>query len=208
MMLMLSKLSSKTQYTARSHEVGKIINMFSNDFNIVEFKTPWFFLSSVTPITLIGSAIILILRLGWPGILCPIIVLLFLPLQLWISKTNGDGMKRINVDKDRRVKLTSEIIEGIKFIKLYGWELAFQDMVRQIRSSEIHQYIKLSVGKSFERALAHTTVLWSGFVCFLVMYFTGEGELLNVANIFSTLEILMTLKISLFYAGFSGGFYF
>jgi ATP-binding cassette subfamily C (CFTR/MRP) protein 4 len=135
MLLMLSKLSNKTQYTARSHEVGKIINMFSNDFNIIEFKTPWFFLSSVTPITVTGSIIILILRLGWPGILCPIIVLILLPLQLWISKTNGDVTKRINVDKDKRVKLTSEIIEGIKFIKLYGWELAFQAMVRKIRNS-------------------------------------------------------------------------
>ena len=173
MLLMLSRLSNKTQYTARSHEVGKIINMFSNDFNIIEFKTPWFFLSSVTPITVTGSIIILILRLGWPGILCPIIVLILLPLQLWVSKTNGEVTKRINVDKDKRVKLTSEIIEGIKFIKLYGWELAFQDMVRKIRNSEIRKYIKLSIGKSLERALANTTVLWSGFVCFVVMHFTG-----------------------------------
>lgn len=107
MLLMFSKLSKKTQYTAKTQEVGKIINMFSNDFNIIELKAPWLFLSSVAPIIIIGSIIILILRLGWPGILCPIVATILLPLQLWVSKINGNMMKTINVDKDKRIKLTS-----------------------------------------------------------------------------------------------------
>ena len=68
--------------------------------------------------------------------------------------------------------------------------------------------MKLSVVKSFERGLGNSIALWAGFICFLVMHFTGQGESLNTATIFSTLEILVTLRLSLFCFGIGSGFYF
>ena len=34
---------------------------------------------------------------------------------------------------DRRVKLTSEVIAGIKAIKLYAWEQPYEDRILKIR---------------------------------------------------------------------------
>ena len=34
---------------------------------------------------------------------------------------------------DKRVKLTSEVVAGIKAIKLYSWEEPYQDRILQIR---------------------------------------------------------------------------
>ena len=75
----------------------------------------------------------------------------------------------------------------MKFIKLYGWEIAFKKIIQELRKSEVKKFIKLGFGKSLERALGNTISITSGFICFVVMYFTGAGEKLTIANIFSTL---------------------
>ena len=40
-------------------------------------------------------------------------------------------------DKDKRVKLMDEILNGIKVLKLYAWEPSFGDQVLGIRDNEI-----------------------------------------------------------------------
>jgi len=75
----------------------------------------------ITPFALAGIIAILITRFGWPGILIAVVIIAILPLQIIVGKINGSIMQKVNVYKDKRVKVCSEVIEGIKFIKLYGW---------------------------------------------------------------------------------------
>lgn len=58
------------------------------------------------------------------------IVLLVLPISNFISKYNGKLLQEINIYKDRRIKTTTEVMEGIKYIKLYGWEIAFRRIIQ------------------------------------------------------------------------------
>lgn len=39
--------------------------------------------------------------------------------------------------KDNRIKLMNEILNGIKVLKLYAWELAFREKVLEIRQKEL-----------------------------------------------------------------------
>lgn len=39
--------------------------------------------------------------------------------------------------KDDRIKLMNEILNGIKVLKLYAWELAFREKVLEIRQKEL-----------------------------------------------------------------------
>ena len=39
--------------------------------------------------------------------------------------------------KDNRIKLMNEILNGIKVLKLYAWELAFKEKVLAIRQEEL-----------------------------------------------------------------------
>ena len=87
--LLFKKLSGLSQYVIKSQELGKIINMISNDFNTLEFASPLFFASMISPIMFIGVIIILVLRLGWPGVIPIIVIMILIPLQLYVSKVNG-----------------------------------------------------------------------------------------------------------------------
>ena len=103
--LLFKKLTKFSQYTAKSQELGKIINMISNDFNMIELKAPIFFSMLISPLVLIGVIIILVFRLGWPGVIPAIVTLVLVPLQLYIGKVNGDILTEVNVFKDQRVKI-------------------------------------------------------------------------------------------------------
>lgn len=131
--IVYTRLTKLSQYTAKTQELGKIINLLSSDFNTIEVKSQIFFVSLVTPFTLIGVIVALVFRLGSPGLIIFVVILLFLPLQNFIGKRNGAIIQGINVYKDRRVKLCTEMIEGIKFIKLYGWEIAYERMIKYLR---------------------------------------------------------------------------
>ena len=41
--------------------------------------------------------------------------------------------------KDERVRIITEILNGIKVIKLYGWELSFIKKINEIREQEMDQ---------------------------------------------------------------------
>ncbi len=103
---------------------------------------------------------------------------------------------RINVSKDGRIKLCSEIIEGIKFIKLYGWEMAFKKKIQLLRQSEIVNFIWLAVGRSFEKSISNSVAYFSGFFIFMTADLTGT---LTIENIFASIEILTYLRFQFFY---------
>ena len=39
--------------------------------------------------------------------------------------------------KDQRIKLMNEVLNGMKVLKLYAWELSFQEKVNAIRNMEL-----------------------------------------------------------------------
>ena len=129
--------------------MGKITNILSNDFNVIELKGTVIFALMTMPFLLIGNIVILVLRLGWPGIICPLVVVLLIPFQILLGKFASSMLKGVNVYKDERIKLCTEIIEGVKFIKLYGWEMAFKRIIQTLRKEKLRKCMWLS----FMRAL-------------------------------------------------------
>lgn len=103
--VLYAKLSSLSHYTTKNSETSKVVNMLSNDFNIIEVKNSLFFNALIIPFAFIGITIILILRLGWTGIIGIFVPLLFLPLQNFISKKNGQILQKVNFNKDLRLRI-------------------------------------------------------------------------------------------------------
>lgn len=59
-----------------------------------------------------------------------------------------------------------------------------------------------------ERTLGNIAANIAGFTCFIVMDSTGEGTGLSNAKIFSTMELMVTLRMLVFFLGISIGFYY
>ncbi len=56
------------------------------------------------------------------------------------------GMYRLNIQKngDRRLKLTNELLQGIRIVKYYAWENAFRDNIETNRDEELKSVLGLS----------------------------------------------------------------
>ena len=87
--LMFKKVCSLTQYTANKEELGKLTNLLSNDFNLIEVKAPFFFGLISTPFSFAGIIGLLYWRLGVEGLIGLAVPIVLIPLQLCISKING-----------------------------------------------------------------------------------------------------------------------
>lgn len=46
-------------------------------------------------------------------------------------------------EKDKRLKLLTEMLNGMKVVKLYAWELAFERLVERIRAKEL-KFLKIA----------------------------------------------------------------
>lgn len=63
---------------------------------------------------------------------------------------------------------------------------------------------------SFERSFANSSAYWATLVFFLVMYFTDVEKTneLQTSNILSTLQLVASFRLSIFFFGLMLGFYF
>lgn len=139
--------------TARKEStVGEIVNLMAVDAQR--------FMDLVTYLNMIWSAplqISLAIYFLW-GILGPS-VLAGLAVMIILIPVNGviaNKAKNLQIkqmkNKDERVKLMNEVLNGIKVLKLYAWEPSFEAQVLKIRDKEVHvlkQAAYLNAGTSF-----------------------------------------------------------
>ena len=184
-MLLYSKVSKLTACVLNSSEIGKITNLLSNDLSAIEMRLMILFEALAFVMMSFGFVTLLIIRLGWVALIGIVIMVLQLPISNKIAQKNGDMIVEANEYKDSRVQMTSEMIEGIKYTKLYGWELAFQKIIQNIREKEISKLSGLAFGRAAERALANATA----FLSCLMMFIMAEEIYHNLTfvQIFSAL---------------------
>lgn len=120
-MLLYAKVSKITSFMVKSSDTGMITNLLSSDLTAIENRMQTLLNSIAFPLLFIGATVILLFRVGWPGLMILLTIAGQLIIGNLISRKNKKIVTEANKYKDKRVEITTEIIEGIKFIKLYGW---------------------------------------------------------------------------------------
>ena len=149
--MIFQKITGLSQNIVNCQEIGKITNMLSNDFNTIENKVNFLMLTVSLPIKLIGIGAILFYRLGWITVILFILIGLTILFQVFLGKQVAKYQVEVNASKNKRIKIYNELLEGIRVIKLYGWEMAFKKIIQEIRETEMMSYIKLKFFKSVDR---------------------------------------------------------
>ena len=150
-MIVIDKVLSLSSVMANRENVGKMCNIMVLDFNPILENTYAFFYSFSCILKLTVVQAIICYRFGWLGFAAVIPLILVLLYQSWISDIYGDLNEEVNEEKDKRISLYSQMLEGIKLIKLYGWEFAFKEKIQEIRKAEISKYLKLNISECFQR---------------------------------------------------------
>uniref|UniRef100_A0A3B4XSG5 ATP-binding cassette, sub-family C (CFTR/MRP), member 9 n=1 Tax=Seriola lalandi dorsalis TaxID=1841481 RepID=A0A3B4XSG5_SERLL len=89
------------------------------------------------PVQIVMGVILLYYLLGWSALVGASVIVLLAPLQYLIATKLADTQKITLEHSTDRLKKTTEILKGIKLLKLYAWENIFCDSVEETRSKEL-----------------------------------------------------------------------
>ncbi|KAL5020329.1 hypothetical protein ScPMuIL_003221 [Solemya velum] len=160
--------------TARQFtSVGEIVNLmsvdcqrvqdgFQNSFNIVSF----FFMVTIATYqmwTLMGIS-----AMGTLGF-----IVTFAPVGATLAATQNSLQQKILKLKGTRMKVLHEVIAGIKVLKMYTWEIPFQNKICQIRSDEMKHLVKIAT-------IIAVFNLFAFHGSFMIFYFTILIYVLNL----------------------------
>lgn len=100
-------------------------------------------------------------------------------------------MEKTSVTDDR-VKLTNEVLEGIRLLKMYTWEIPYGDAIKKIRSKELKLLKKVGVIEGIIRSVIFSSHVISSFLIFLT--YSLQGNKITSEKIFPTLMLMSFLK--------------
>ncbi|XP_061922297.1 ATP-binding cassette sub-family C member 9 isoform X2 [Entelurus aequoreus] len=89
------------------------------------------------PVQIVMGVILLYYLLGWSAIIGASVIVLLAPVQYLIATKLADTQKSTLEHSTDRLKKTTEILKGIKLLKLYAWENIFCGSVEETRGKEL-----------------------------------------------------------------------
>ncbi|KAM9334959.1 LOW QUALITY PROTEIN: ATP-binding cassette sub-family C member 9 [Symphorus nematophorus] len=89
------------------------------------------------PVQIVMGVILLYYLLGWSALIGASVIVLLAPVQYLIATKLADTQKSSLEHSTDRLKKTSEILKGIKLLKLYAWENIFCNSVEETRGKEL-----------------------------------------------------------------------
>uniref|UniRef100_A0A3Q2T472 Multidrug resistance-associated protein 1 n=1 Tax=Fundulus heteroclitus TaxID=8078 RepID=A0A3Q2T472_FUNHE len=181
----------------RTSTVGEIVNLMSVDAQR--------FMDLVTYINMVWSAplqVVLALYFLWqnlgPSVLAGVAVMvLMVPINAVIAMKTKTYQVAQMKSKDNRIKLMNEMLNGIKVLKLYAWELAFKEKVTAIRESELRVLKKaayLGAVSTFTWVCAPFLVALSTFAVYVLI---DEENVLDAQTAFVSLALFNILRFPL-----------
>ncbi|KAM9843269.1 multidrug resistance-associated protein 1 [Aulostomus maculatus] len=181
----------------RTSTVGEIVNLMSVDAQR--------FMDLITYINMIWSAplqVVLALYFLWqnlgPSVLAGVAVMvLMVPVNAVIAMKTKTYQVAQMQSKDNRIKLMNEMLNGIKVLKLYAWELAFKDKVSKIRESELRvlkMAAYLGAVSTFTWVCAPFLVALSTFSVYVLI---DDRNVLDAQKVFVSLALFNILRFPL-----------
>jgi ATP-binding cassette subfamily C (CFTR/MRP) protein 1 len=135
--------------------VGEIVNLMAVDAQRFMDLTTYLNMIWSAPLQ-IGLAIYFLWAILGPSVLAGLAVMIILiPVNGVIANKAKNLQIKQMKNKDERVKLMNEVLNGIKVLKLYAWEPSFEQQVLKIRDKEI------KVLKDAAYLNAGTSFIWS-----------------------------------------------
>jgi ATP-binding cassette, subfamily C (CFTR/MRP), member 4 len=172
----------------QGNQSGKITSLISSDLECFEGLYILSYTSGA-PTFFIGSGVLLGFNLGVAGILGLILALVHLPLIYYFGKLAGKYRFASAAIGDSRMKLITNLIEGIRIVKLYGWEHPFLNSLFEKRKEEMQILRKKVAACSINKGI---NTGMQGLVIFLTFaVYVGLGNEINSATAFSSILVLM-----------------
>ncbi len=121
----------------RELNAGQMNNLMTNDSQLFLNLTMYINLLWSAPLQITVALVLLWRQIGISSLVGFAAIMLFIPLNIYITKKLQELRQAKLKLTDSRIKTTNEVLSGIKVIKLYGWETSFESMISGVRDKEL-----------------------------------------------------------------------
>ena len=204
--LIYEKILKLSSATNKIFSQGEIINFIDVDANKIKYLLEEFSLVIRFPILVVFGFWLLMYYFGY-SIIAAILIgtISFLSLFI-IEKVYASVEDKVLIERDKRMRLTTEIVNNIKVIKLNSLSDLFSRKVISIRNDEL-SYFKI---KLILDALK-TGISWFStpmMILSMLLVFFQTGHTITVAKAFAGIQVLYFLERPLkWFPDFLGKFF-
>ncbi|NXK74901.1 MRP1 protein, partial [Amazona guildingii] len=196
--LIYKKALTSANSSRRKYTTGEIVNLMSADTQqLMEMAVNLNLLWSA-PFQIVMAVVFLWKELG-PSVLAGVaLLLLVIPINALIAAKVKRLKKSQMKNSDQRVKLLSEMLHGIKILKLYAWEPAYQRKVMNIRECEM-DVLKSSGYLTTYSMLTLTCIPFMvSLATFGVFFRLNKDNVLTATKVFTSISLFNILRLPLF----------
>ena len=181
----------------KERTTGEIVNLLSTDANRLSELLTWSSLLWLCPLEIIIAVFYIYQELGVATFAGVGVMVLMLPVNGLIAKLTERLQSKQMKLKDERVKNMSEILNGIKVIKLYAWEQSFMNLVLCIRHKEVRKLIFLAYLNAISVFLWSCAPFIVALVSFAVFVMIDDKNVLDAEKAFVSLACFNILRYPL-----------
>jgi ATP-binding cassette subfamily C (CFTR/MRP) protein 1 len=174
---------------------GRIVNLMSTDTYRVDQASGFFHMIWTAPIGILITTALLLINLTYSALPGLGLILIAMPLLGKAVKVLFRRRVAINKITDQRVSLTQEILQGVRFVKYFGWETSFLARIQNIRKKEIHAIQVLLTIRNAILAVGMSMPVFASMISFITYSQVNKG--LDPSRIFSSLALFNSMRIPL-----------
>ncbi|XP_054060449.1 ATP-binding cassette sub-family C member 2 isoform X2 [Rissa tridactyla] len=188
------KALTMSSATRKESTVGETVNLMSADAQRFMDTSNFVHQLWSSPLQIILSIVFLWGELG-PSVLAGIAVMVLLvPINAFlVAKAKTIQVKNMK-NKDERMKIMGEILNGIKILKLFAWEPSFEKQVNEIRARELKSLVNFSYLQSISIFVFTCAPFLVSLATFAVYVLVDENNILDAQKAFTAISLFNVLR--------------
>lgn len=177
---------------------GDIVNLMSVDVQRLQDLNQWGHIIWSGPFQLLLCLVSLYKLLGncmWVGVL---IMAIMIPINSIVVKVQKSLQRQQMKNKDERTSVISEILNNIKSLKLYAWEVPYKAKLDYVRNEkELKNLKKMGIVQAFTNFQFNMVPFLVSCSTFAVFILTNHGKPLSTDLVFPALSLFNLLSFPL-----------
>ncbi|XP_041372528.1 multidrug resistance-associated protein 1-like [Gigantopelta aegis] len=178
----------------KTSTVGEIVNLMSVDCQRIQDVTGFLWMLWSAPLQICLALALLYNTVGSSMFAGLAVLILLIPINgVMAMKQKQLQVKQMKF-KDSRIKVMNEVLNGMKVLKLYAWELSFQDKILDIRTRELNVLLKAAYLKAVSTFIWTCSPFLVTLATFTTYVLTSETGFLDAQKAFVALSLFNILR--------------
>lgn len=174
---------------------GRIVSMYTSDLEKLLEYVSGVHLVWVAPLLIYAAFHVMYSQVGEATLAGVAAMIVLTPLSIYPSMRMAQEQRKTVEYEDQRASLLASYLEGIRSLKVYGWESTFRTFVEQIRGQQVDAVRSNSRWRSLSFIIFTFVPYFAGLFVFLVAAFQQVDLSIPVA--FCVIALLQAVRFPL-----------